>query len=298
MPRGLRRVRLPWDRSLAAAAVSATAIGLLVAVPAPLVPLAEGFRDVCSRFPVLAQVTNHLPPLAVALLLVLVVAALASGTLVGVVAAVRAGRFNRRLDALGRPAPPRLVRAANRLGLSGRLTYLDEPGLAACCYGVLRPRVAVTAGLVARLDDEELLAVLAHERHHLRRRDPARYLGIRTLAAAAFMLPVAAAVAHRLETRFELAADRAALAVAPRGALAGALLAVLAGPRLPTAGTAGLSATEARVAHLAGAPILPPLPARALAASLAVLLVTAAAVVDLATSGHLIEMLCPLCGRV
>lgn len=298
MPWGLGRLEWSWNRPVAAALATAALVGLLAAVPAPLVPLATGYRNLCDRFPVLAQLTNHLPPLPMALLLSLVIVALVKGGVVGVPQLVRAHRFNRRLAGLGRPAPPRLVRAARRLGLHGRLTYLDDPGLLACCYGFLKPRVAVTAALVARLDDEELLAALAHERHHLRRRDPARYLAIRVLAATAFMFPVAAAFGRLLETRLEVAADRAALAVAPRGALAGALLTVLSGPRLPSAGAAELSATEARIAHLADAPVLPPIPIGTAVASLAVLLVTVAAVVDLAASTHLIEMFCPFCRRV
>lgn len=281
-----------WDHSWFVALVTASAVGLLAAVPAPLMPIAEAYRDLCERFPVLAQLTNSLPPLPVALLFSLTVLALANGAVVAARLFVGTLRFNRRLDRLSTRRPPRLLRAGRRLGLEDRLTYLDDPGVLACCYGFVRPRVAITADLLARLKDQELLAVLAHERHHLWCRDPARYLAIHALAATAFMLPVAVPLRHRLETRVELAADRAALAVTSKGALAGALLTVLAAPPATLVSAAGLSSTEARIAHLAGRPILPPIPLRTVVASLAVAIVVLVATVNLATSADVMWTLC------
>jgi Zn-dependent protease with chaperone function len=285
----------PLDRAWGIALVTVGAVGLLAAVPAPLIPIAEGYRVLCERYPVLAQVTNHLPPLPAALLFSLAVLALGNGAATAIRVLVRALRFNRSLDRIAAPPPPRLVRVGRSLGLEDRLTYLDEPAVIACCYGFVRPRVAVTSELLARLDDEELLAALAHERHHLLRRDPARYLAMRTLAATAFMFPAAAPLRQRLEAHIELAADRAALTVSSKGALAGALLNVLAGPAAPTVGAAALSATEARIAHLAGHPVLPPIPVKAIVASVAVLTVVFVAASDLATATAVAPMICPLC---
>ncbi|MGH2618936.1 MAG: M56 family metallopeptidase [Thermomicrobiales bacterium] len=284
-----------WDRGWAIAFATAGAVGLLAAVPTPLLPIAERYRDLCAQFPVLAQLTYHLPPLPFALLFSLAGLAIVNGVAVATRLLVRTLRVNRRLERMSDPLPPRLVHAARSLGLEDRLTYLNVPGMLACCYGLVRPRVAVTADLLARLDDQELLAILAHERHHLRHRDPARYLALHALAAAAFMFPVASVLRHRLETRVELAADRAALAVTSRGALAGALLSALSGPRAPVVGAAGLSATAARIAHLAGSPVLPAIPARCVVASLGVLAVIVLALVDLAASAELVQMICPHC---
>ena len=57
--------------------------------------------------------------------------------------------------------------------------------------------------------------MLLHERHHLRRRDPLRYLVLHALSAGLFMLPLALVLQRWAETRMELAADRAALAASP-----------------------------------------------------------------------------------
>lgn len=290
--------RRSWDRSWLVALATVGAVGALAAVPAPLVPLAERYRDLCQQFPILAELTNHLPPLPVALLLSLTALAIGNGVAVAAMLLMRTLRFNRRLAHRAGPLPSRLARTGRRLGLDDRLTYLDDAGWAAFCYGFVRPRVAISAGLLARLDDQELLAVLAHEGHHLRRRDPARYLVIQALAAAVFMFPVASALRRRLETRIELAADRAALAVTSHGALAGALLGALRCPVAPTVGAVGLSATEARIAHLAGRPFMPPIPAWTVVVSLVVLTVIVLSTVDLAASADLVRMVCPFCPRL
>ncbi len=281
----------PW----AVSAVTGLVVLLLAAVPALLVPVARGYQAVCAEYPPLAQLTNHLPPLPLALLLILAALALGNGARAGTVQLISTLRFNRTLRRQAAPLPLRLSAAGAALGLSNRLTYLEHALPAAFCYGLLRPQVAVTAGLLDRLDDEALAAVLAHERQHLRRRDPARYLAIHVLTAAAFMFPLAPALRQRLEARIELGADRAALAVAPRGALATALLAMLATPPMRVPGAAALTATEARIAQLAGRPVLPTIPAPAWVASLALAAIIAVATIDLAASADLVKMVCALC---
>ncbi|MDP9354392.1 MAG: M56 family metallopeptidase [Chloroflexota bacterium] len=287
----IRRLRAcPWPVTV----VTSMVVLLLAAVPALLVPVAHGYRAVCAAYPPLAQLTNHMPPLPLALLLILAALALGNGARAGAVQLMGTLRFNRTLRRQAAPLPLRLSAAGATLGLSNRLTYLEHALPAAFCYGLLRPRIAVTAGLLDRLDDEALAAVLAHERQHLRRRDPARYLAIHALSAAAFMFPLAPALRQRLEARIELGADRAALAVAPRGALAAALLALLATPPMRVPGAAALTATEARIAQLAGRPVLPAIPAPAWVGSLGLAAVIAVATIDLAASADLVKMACAL----
>jgi Zn-dependent protease with chaperone function len=292
---------LAWrsrDRSWIPGLVTAMTVVLLAIRPAPLVPAARVYRDVCAQYPMLALLTRHLPPLPSALGLGLAALALLSGGTAGGAKLLGTLRFNRQLRDHARPLPCRLAQLGARLGIHHRLIYLESPRLVACCFGFVRPRIALTAALLDRLDDEEVLAVLAHERHHLRRRDPLRYLALHALAMGVFMLPVAHALRERREAQIELAADQAALAVAPRSALAGAFLAILARPAETwLVGAAGLSATEARIAHLAGTPILPAIPARAALASVALVVVIVAAMVDLAASAQLVTMICRLCSR-
>ena len=282
--------------------VAALATGLLVALvtgkPTLLLPLARAYRALCDHYPPLALMTFHAPPLPLALLLSLAGVSLFVGGWAGTVGLARTLRFNRRLQDAGQPLPSRLAHAGTALGIAAQLTYLESADPGACCYGFVRPRIAVTAGLLQRLDDVELMAVLAHERQHLYRRDPARYLVIHVLTAMTFIFPVAPAIQRRLEARIELAADRAALAVASPGALAGALLVVLAAPRARVPGVAGLTATEARIAHLGGTTRLPEIPVHLVAISLGLAAVIALATVDLASAGQLVKMVCSFCAGI
>ena len=179
--------------------------------------------------------------------------------------------------------------------MNDRLTYLDHPHAAAFCYGVLRPRIALTSELLDRLDDEALAAVLAHERHHLLRRDPLRYLALEVVAATAFMLPLTRHLRQLVEARVEVQADRAALAVVPHGALAAAHQAVLNTRPMLRPGTVALSATEARIAHLTGHPILPSVPRSAWIGSTGLVSLVVVAIVELFSSADLVTMACSLC---
>ena len=278
-------------------AVTAAMVGLLAIVPAPLLPVARAFRDLCRDHPVLAVLTGHLPPLPVSLLITLLGLAFANAIRAGGIRLAGTLRFNRRLVLCARPVPSRLAEIGDYLKLTDRLVFLDVPELTAFCFGFRHPFVAVTAGLMAQLDDEELLAVLAHEQHHLVRRDPARYLMLHMLSAAGFMFPVTPALRRRLETRAELAADRAALAMVHRGALAGALLTVLTKPETVAPGAAGLSATDVRIAHLVGKPAVLAIPMPAVITSF-MLIAFIAAIVGLSASSHLVAMVCRLCTEV
>ncbi len=270
-------------------------VGLLAYYPAPLLPVARLYHALCGPFPVLTALGRMIPPLSLALVFLSIGAAVAAGLLSALGGTLSALRIARGFDRLAAPLPARLAIAASRLDLEGRLRFLATPVLAAFCYRVVQPRVGITAGLLARLDDQELAAVLLHERHHLRRRDPLRYLLLQAAADGFFMAPLATAVQRRVETRMELAADRAALAEVPRGALAGALLAALAGRTFLPAGMAALGATEARIAHLAGKPHVPALPRDAILATMATFCVGGIVAVSLATPHQLWELVCTLC---
>lgn len=103
----------------------------------------------------------------------------------------------------------------------------DCPG-GATVVGVRRPVLILDAELVARLDDQELEGVLAHELAHIRRRDNLMTTGLGILRDLFFFVPGAGWAIRRLHGERELAADQLAVAVTSRpGALASGLLKVL-----------------------------------------------------------------------
>jgi Zn-dependent protease with chaperone function len=103
---------------------------------------------------------------------------------------------------------------------------IDDERPQAFCAGLFRPRVYVSSGTVALLDASALNAVLAHEAHHARCRDPLRLAVGRVLAGGLFFVPGIRELVRRQQALAELGADETAINAAPghRSALARAML--------------------------------------------------------------------------
>jgi Zn-dependent protease with chaperone function len=159
----------------------------------------------------------------------------------------------RALHQLGRPIarPQGLSDAADALGVD--VVLIDDPRCFCCCAGVFHPHVIISTEMLSRLDHEELTAVLAHERAHAMRRDPARAAAVRVASRALFYLPLASHLADKALVASELGADSSATRAAGRDALVGALLKVL-GEIRPALGSAtemaSLDALDSRIEAL------------------------------------------------
>ncbi|MHB8659578.1 MAG: M56 family metallopeptidase [Solirubrobacteraceae bacterium] len=147
-------------------------------------------------------------------------------------------RFRRSLRPCGElAAPPAQV--------------IDDPVPLAFCAGLLRPRVYLSTGALARLDRAELRAVLAHEAHHVKQRDPLRLLIARTLSDALFFLPVMRQMLWRHTVLAEIDADCAAVRVSgDTRPLASAMLTL---GEVESSLVIGVG--NERVDHLAGKPL-------------------------------------------
>jgi Zn-dependent protease with chaperone function len=122
----------------------------------------------------------------------------------------------------------------------------------AFCAGLVRPRVYVTTGALAVLDERALAVVLTHERHHARRRDPLRLATNRVLERALFFVPGLHELGLRQQALAEISADESAIGEAPanRAALASAMLSFA-----DSAGSdASVGIDPARVDYLLGEP--------------------------------------------
>jgi hypothetical protein len=133
--------------------------------------------------------------------------------------------------------------------LAGHQTLvIDDARPQAFCTGLLHPSIYISRGALARLDSSQLDAVVAHEAHHARRRDPLRIFIARALGEALFFLPVLRQLADRYAALAELAADEAAVRRSrTRQPLAAALLAFEEAPNASVVGIA-----PERVDHLLG----------------------------------------------
>ena len=177
-------------------------------------------------------------------------------------------RLREELNAVSRPLPPRLRDAAAAAGLEGRVSLLDLEESSCFVHGALTPRVAISRGLLARLSEGELRAVLEHERYHVGAADPLRGVIAEAIVAAFVSAPPVRALLASYEASREMAADRRAARCCGRRDLAGALLKSLAGdPRPPSRlvhfGGAG-SILEERIGRIEAAEGPAPAPGRRL----------------------------------
>lgn len=175
----------------------------------------------------------------------LVVVALA--LLGGIVAAIALCAIGRELR-----AARRLDRRLTDLNPAPRdgVFVIDDERPEAFCAGLLRPRVYVTTGALARLDPPAVDAVLEHEREHARRRDPLRLATSRVIARSLFFLPAVRELGRGQIMLAEVSADERAVSAAAgdRSAVARAMLSFSDAP--DTGGSAGVD--PARVDYLLG----------------------------------------------
>jgi Zn-dependent protease with chaperone function len=220
---------------LALAGAGATALALVVALTRVSFkpPSVEALALACRRV--------GLDDLSVASLLILVLSSLSVAVLVlSLRSAMRQLRARRRFM--------REVRIVGRTDVQGcRALIVDGQKPQAFCAGLWRPRVYVSRGTLDRLPPDQVAAVVAHEAHHARRRDPLRLFVARALGEGLFFLPALGRVADRYAALAELAADEAAVSRGGRRPLAAALLAF---EDTPNAAVVGIA--PERVDHLLG----------------------------------------------
>jgi hypothetical protein len=145
----------------------------------------------------------------------------------------------------------RLVRTPLGRGPEGSVIIGGDDVMLAAA-GLARPTLVVSAGALARLDDAELAAAIAHERAHIRRRHRYVLLYAELCRVLGRPLPGTARAVRQLRFHIERDADRSAVrGRADRLALASAICKAATGART-RAGMAALGGdgTAARVREL------------------------------------------------
>ncbi|MEU7588363.1 M56 family metallopeptidase [Micromonospora sp. NPDC049230] len=128
-----------------------------------------------------------------------------------------------------------LLRAGEGVLRADRIVQVDSRGAFALTYGLLRPRVLLSSGILAVATEAELAVVLRHEWHHAERLDPLNRLILGLFSALMWYLPGSRRMLRHHLLCQELAADRAALSRSRRHVLAGALLKIASAPRFNAA---------------------------------------------------------------
>jgi Zn-dependent protease with chaperone function len=139
----------------------------------------------------------------------------------------------------------------------GRLRIVRGLPNPAFTVGWFMPRVYVAEALATRLGARELVAVLAHEGAHVKRRDPLRLSLLRVLAFTLFWIPALRRLADDMADEAEVLADDVAAAGSGPLVLASALLALAQWPStdrssMATVGFQQRDLLERRVRRLVG----------------------------------------------
>lgn len=233
----MRKAPVVFALQLALSALGFAAVGLGVVVGLghlsfglpPTTALLEACRQLWPELDLRSGVALVLGALSVAVM---------ARTVASGVRRVRASR-----------AVVRTLRLAARRDVGDvRVHVFYHASVVAFCTGLVRPRIYVSSGTVEALDDAELDAVVAHERHHARQRDPLRIFVAGVLSDGLFFAPALRRLADRYAALAELAADRAAVRMHDEdpGPLASALLA------FERADPAVVGIAPERVDHLLG----------------------------------------------
>ncbi|MGY2065714.1 M56 family metallopeptidase [Blastococcus sp. SYSU DS0619] len=152
---------------------------------------------------------------------------------------------------------------------------LEHPAPVAFCIPGARPLLVLSSGMVAELDEEQLAAVVAHERAHLGERHHLLLLPFVAWKAALPVLPAAERAHGAVRELVEMRADDVALTslhgAAPRRTLAEAIVAAAGGAGSGGVPTGALAVSGAGVRARVVRLLEPadPLPAAARSAALA-----------------------------
>ncbi len=65
---------------------------------------------------------------------------------------------------------------SNTLGLQSKVTLLNQVKPQAFCFGILNPKIYVSTGLVAMMNDKELEVILRHEKYHMDHKDSLAFM--------------------------------------------------------------------------------------------------------------------------
>jgi Zn-dependent protease with chaperone function len=248
--RAPRAALVLWQAVGLAAGLAATGAGVVYAVTPLGGTLPDGLSVLWRNARVLRPFDGMDVPHAVALVGAAVLAARLAGVLVAVGTAtlLQRRRHRRLVDLVGTPSPR----------LAGTVV-LDHPAAVAYCLPGLRPRIVLSAGTLALLDEDHLDGVMSHERAHLGARHDLVVLPFVAWAAALPFVPGVRRARAAVATLVEMLADDHARHRCGPQRLAAAI-AALGGAGAPAGALAlGGSPVLARVERL----LDPPAPAGA-----------------------------------
>lgn len=107
--------------------------------------------------------------------------------------------------------PFKIRKIAIEVGIGSKLVVTKDGNFTSFCFGLFSPKICLNLKFVSSLTKEELRAVLLHEIHHLKSKDPLKILVAQTLQSLLFFLPISKDFQNHYQLFQEIAADKEVL---------------------------------------------------------------------------------------
>ena len=104
----------------------------------------------------------------------------------------------------------KLKKVAGLIGLQDKALEVDTSRPVIFCYGFIRPKICISRGLIKKLNQQELLAVLKHEQQHLLSYEPLKIFLTKIITKVLFFIPTLGLLTQKYRTLSELSADEKA----------------------------------------------------------------------------------------
>ncbi len=141
---------------------------------------------------------------------------------------------------------------ANEFNLDNRIDIVRDKNQFSFCYGIIKPRICISTGLIKKLDRNELRAVILHESYHLKNYDPLKIVIGKAAALMFFFIPTIRDVQEYYAFSKELAADGEAINYGLKQPLLSALskLITISNPKFSGVAALGSDDLEKRIKYL------------------------------------------------
>jgi len=104
----------------------------------------------------------------------------------------------------------RVLVIAEKCGVENKIVEINNIQPVVFCFGLWRPKLCISSGLVERLSDNELTAVILHEKSHLEAGEPLKLLLVKIISLVLFFIPGIKILSEKYLAFSELAADELA----------------------------------------------------------------------------------------
>jgi beta-lactamase regulating signal transducer with metallopeptidase domain len=143
----------------------------------------------------------------------------------------------------------------HELNLDGKMSIVKDNNKFSFCFGLIKPKICLSTGLLRSLTENELKSVLLHESYHLKNYDPLKILLGKTSTVMFFFIPVFGDIQKYYAFSKEIAADDVVIKSGNKNSLISVLSKLMTSPPPKFAGVAAfinMNDLEKRILYLSG----------------------------------------------